>query len=330
MNGDPGSCESLQIEASCAGQLFEGEVVPLDLYVMFDQSGSMATVIDESTGEMRIDAVSQAMEDFLLDWRSGGIGVGLGHFGHFPLGETSCDEADYAEPLVSIARLPDNADAVLETLQSLEPTGETPTAAGIRGACSVTSEWKADHPGTVVANLLVTDGEPKAPISSEDGTCDPTLEDAVAAASECAELGVPTYVLGVGPSLENLNSIADAGETDNAYLVAQDSSQGVLEALNAIRGAAQVPCEITPQAPGGGVDLDFEKTDIVFMDSECVVRRIARVDAASECSNSAGGWYLNGTGSERSIVLCDRSCADIRQPGTEFFYSVGCSIETVY
>lgn len=329
-NGEPGSCESLQIESGCAGQLYEGEVVPLDLYVMFDQSGSMATVIDESTGEMRIDAVTSAMESFLLDWRSAGIGVGLGHFGHFPLGETSCNENDYADPLVAIERLPDSASLLLQTLYGLEPTGETPTAAGIRGACSVTSAWKEEHPGTVVANLLVTDGEPKAPISSEDGLCDPTLEDAVLAATECTESGVPTYVLGVGPSLDNLDQIAEAGDTDKAHLVAHDSSEGVLAALNAIRGDAQVPCEIDVPEPDGDLSLNYDEADVVFMDSECVVRRIARVADASDCDNRAGGWYFSGPADQRRITLCDRSCADVRQPDAEFFYSVGCGIETIY
>lgn len=328
VNGEPGECRSLQIEDGCAGALYEGEVIPLDLYVMFDQSGSMATVIDEDTGEMRIDAVSGAMEAFLLDWRSSGIGVGLGHFGHMPLGETSCNQDDYAEALVSIARLPDNAEPVVDTLNALEPTGETPTGAGIRGACQVTSAWKADHPGTVVVNLIVTDGEPKAPISSEDGSCDPTLEDAVAAAAECAEAGVPSYVLGVGPSLENLDSIAQAGGTEGAYLVAEDSSEGVLEALNAIRGAAQLPCQFAVDEPAGDRALNYDETDVVFMDDQCVVRRIAHVASADECDDGSGGWYFNDSAGERRIVLCDRSCADVRQPDTEFFYSVGCGIET--
>src|SRR5690606_8571815 len=120
-------------------------------------------------------------------------------------------------------------------------------------------------------NLLVTDGEPKAPITSKEGTCDPTLEDAVAAAAECAEAGVPTYVLGVGPSLDNLNQIAEAGDTGFAHLVAQDSSQGVLDALNAIRGDAQLPCEIDIVPPTNGSSLRYDETDVVFMDSQCVV-----------------------------------------------------------
>ncbi len=331
VNGEPGECRSLQIEEGCAGELYEGEVIPLDLYVMFDQSGSMATVIDEATGEMRIDAVSDAMQEFLLDWRSSGIGVGFGHFGHMPLGATSCNEDDYAAPLVSIARLPDNAQPIVDTLKALEPTGETPTGAGIRGACQVTTEWKDDHPGTVVANLIVTDGEPKAPITSEDGSCEPTLKDAVAAAAECADAGVPSYVLGVGPSLENLDSIAQAGGTEGAYLVAEDSSQGVLEALNAIRGAAQLPCEFAADEPAGDRSLNYDETDVVVMDDQCVVRRIGHVASADECDGGSGGWYFDDSTGDRRIVLCERSCADVRQPGTEFFYSVGCGIEpTIY
>jgi len=327
VNGTPGACESLEIESGCAGSLYEGEVVPLDLYVMFDQSGSMATVIDEDTGETRIDAVTSAMQEFLLDWQSAGITVGLGHFGHFPLGETSCNENDYAQPVVDMGLLPGHAQTVIDALSDMEPTGETPTAAGIRGACQVTSAWKDDHPGNVVVNLIVTDGEPKAPITSKEGVCVPTLDDAVAAAAECAEVGVPSYVLGVGPSLDNLNRIAEAGETSKAHLVAQDSSQGVLDALNAIRGDAQIPCEI--DVPTDGSTLNFAETDVVYMDGECVVRRITRVESAAGCDDSDGGWYLE-EGTQPRIVLCDRTCGDVRQPGAEFFYSVGCGIKDIH
>lgn len=64
------------------------------------------------------------------------------------------------------------------------------------------------------------------------------------------------------------------------------------------------------------------------MDEECVVRRIAHVADADGCSDKTGGWYFGDETGERHIVLCDRSCADVRQPDAELFYSVGCGIET--
>ena len=48
--------------------------------------------------------------------------------------------------------------------------------------------------------------------------CSPTLPEAVTASASCYEdsEGIPTYVLGVGPSLDNLNQIASAGGTSHA------------------------------------------------------------------------------------------------------------------
>jgi hypothetical protein len=128
----------------------------------------------------------------------------------------------------------------------------------------------------------------------------------------------------VGPSLDNLDSIAEAGETDDAHLVTQDSSDGVLEALNAIRGDAQVPCEISLSNQND--NLNFADTDVVFMDDECVVTRIAQVRSVSDCEGNSGGWFFSSEDDDRSIVLCERSCRDVRQPGAQFFYSVGCGI----
>jgi uncharacterized protein with von Willebrand factor type A (vWA) domain len=115
----------------------------------------------------------------------------------------------------------------------------------IRGACSYAQSWKTTHPDRKVVVLLVTDGEPEAPLTCGDagaGPCCPTLVDAVTATTEClhAMPGLQTFVLGVGPYLDNLRQIAAAGGTKDAFLVSGgDVAAKVLDALNAIRAAAQ-------------------------------------------------------------------------------------------
>src|SRR6185295_9060091 len=81
--------------AACAGQLYSGQGITPDIYVVFDVSGSMATKDDGTT--MRIDAVRGALTSFLNDPASAGIGVGIGYFGTQPLecACTSCNPADY-------------------------------------------------------------------------------------------------------------------------------------------------------------------------------------------------------------------------------------------
>lgn len=224
--------------ADCAGKFYNGRGITPDIYVLFDVSGSMATRDDGTL--MRIDAVRDALESFLNDPGSSGIGVGIGYFGTQPLSCacTSCDPADYATPAVAIDALPGQLRALTTSLGGATPTGETPTGAALRGACGYAGGYKQAHPGHDVVLLLVTDGEPQAPLTSRAGTCNPTLADATAAASACLTGGLPvrTYVLGVGPSLTNLNQIAAAGGTRSAHLVAGGGAASAIAVAGAAMG----------------------------------------------------------------------------------------------
>jgi von Willebrand factor type A domain len=190
----------------------------LDVYVLFDQSGSMLNPEQDST---RIERVTAALGQFLLDEASAGIGIGIGFFGQMPIGQASCDPADYASPTVGFGVLPDAAPPILDALAAIAPTGETPTGAALRGACIVAHQRLLARPGSYVVILLVTDGEPKAEVScTSPKACCPTLADAMTAARDCATgaPGIPTYVVGVGPLLDALSQIAEAGRTSAAYL----------------------------------------------------------------------------------------------------------------
>src|SRR5690606_12222904 len=116
----------------------------------FDQSGSMATVVDAATGETRLQAVSRALEAFMGDARSIGLGVGVSFFGYQPIGATSCNADDYDAPAVAISSLPDNADKLLAAVGAVAPTGETPTGAAIEGGCRIALAHRAQNPGRQV------------------------------------------------------------------------------------------------------------------------------------------------------------------------------------
>src|SRR5436190_356552 len=77
-----------------------------------------------------------ALEKF-LESQTSGVEVGLGYFGNDALGQTSCDPNHYATPAVPIAPLPQNTAPLEQSLNQAAPTGETPTGAAIRGACTV-------------------------------------------------------------------------------------------------------------------------------------------------------------------------------------------------
>ncbi|WP_437293145.1 hypothetical protein [Sorangium sp. So ce426] len=73
-----GAGEGAGGEASCAGETKTAELVPLDLYIMLDSSGSMRDRL--ATGGTKWTAVTDALEAFFTDPKSEGLGVGLQYF----------------------------------------------------------------------------------------------------------------------------------------------------------------------------------------------------------------------------------------------------------
>lgn len=329
--------------ASCATTSIATEAAPLDIYVMFDQSCSMSCPADEAGPGLcciggpnpRIDQVRSAMNDFLNDSASAGIGVGIGYFGFMPIGMASCSPQDYATPSVAIAPLPGNAQAVEQSLERAQPTGETPTGAAIRGACTYATSWKQKNPGRQVVVLLVTDGVPEAP---ETRSCKPTLPDAEAAARDCASQNqIPTYVLGVGANLQNLAGLAQAGGTNNAYLVGTtDVSTKVLDALNQIRDGAHVPCKFTvPPAPSGQT-LDPTLVNVAYQDTSGTSHLVLSAGTSSNCS--MGGWYFDNPQAPTSLSLCPSTCntvtaeltaAAVLHKDTKLNIEYGCSTQSI-
>lgn len=323
----PGSA-SRSGDAGCVAEVQRAETLPLDIYVLFDQSGSMST---PSGSGSRLDAVRAAISDFLNAKESAGIGVGIGYFGYFPIGQTSCNMADYAKPAVDIGALPQQTGSLLASLGSVAPTGETPTGAAIRGACSHVASWNGDHPGRSAKLLVLTDGVPEAPVSRAQG-CDPTLDDAVAATKACvASTGTSVYVLGVGPSLSNLNQIAAAGGTGKAYLVdGGDVAARVFDALNAIRSTA-LPCRfLIPEAPAGEM-LNFGEVNVVRTDPDGSRHTLYGVPDVSSCTAGEGGWFYEPPDAPERITLCDASCESVKAAsvGGAIEFALGCGTVTV-
>lgn len=325
---DDGTCSGLVVGGSCEGEVYEGEAVPLDLYLMFDQSGSMATVVDKSSGTTRMEIVRTAISAFLKDSESVGMGAGIGYFGHQPLGDTTCDVAEYKEPDVGIASLPQAEKALLDSVLARMPTGETPTGSAIRGACEYVADYRVENPGRNPVILLVTDGEPKAPLSEE--VCAPTLDDAVAAAEECfQQKNVRVYVLGVGPSLTNLRVIAEAGGTEQAYLADLDNAQQVLDAFRAVRYAAQLPCDLKlSEAATLGDGVNTNDSTVAYLDIDCEYQAVSKVSNQGACGENSG-WYFDDPDAPTTIHLCDVTCGEVKSRGRQLFYSLGCPLEVV-
>jgi hypothetical protein len=335
--GPTNACGQPPLEG-CIAQTLQSEVLPLDLYILFDQSESMCTCLGQSTGrgcpdpscaQTRLDAVRQAMGEFLAAKESRGIGVGLGIFGDDPLGFADCNSASYSSSTVAIAPLPGNERAVTSAMQTLVPTGETPTGPALRGACTFAQTWKSSHPERNVALLLLTDGKPEAPLSCllSGGACCPSIEEATAAAQACLEgaPGIKTYVLGVGPLLDNLNDIALAGGTGAAYLVeSNDVAKNVLEALQRIRSDA-IPCQLGLPAAPAGSELSLDEVNLTYTAADCDTTLIEAVPSAAQCGR-ADGWYYDNPTRPSVVNLCPASCDRVSGDG-RLDYSIGCTTQ---
>jgi hypothetical protein len=318
-------------QTGCVGEQFAGENIPVDVYVMFDQSCSMSCPIErEGPGQCcmgdpngRIFPVREAMDLFLHDPESAGVGFGIGYFGYMPVGDTSCDESDYEDAAIDVGL--NQADQIVASLEQAEPTGETPTGAAIRGACTYAVGQRRANPGRALVILLVTDGIPETPSSQ----CGASLPDAVEAATDCSQdpaNPIKIYVLGVGRALQNLDQIAAAGGTDRAYLVEGGNvQQSVLEALNGIRAAASIPCQLTIPPSSDG-ELNYNEVNIGVCNGTGTPQPTFHVGDVDGCG-ADGGWYYDDPSRPESIHLCEVSCATVNQPGASLFYSVGCATQ---
>ena len=400
----------------CAGEVTTGKLLPLDMFVMLDSSGSM---LEKAAGADKWSSVKQAMTTFLRDPGSAGLGVGLQYFplqkpdtpesctsnaqcgssapcflklcwGGFladeirpcdvasdcvlsPLEElerpdappdpygpcvafgycendpeyvcnniggpcglvggildlgaclsepsiclngTQCDASAYAAPAVEIAQLPAAANALVASMDAIEPSGDTPTGPALEGAHAQARQWAIAHPGHTVVTVLATDGLPTQ--------CTPLAVPEISRLAQQAAAAQPsirTFVIGVFGGVgddalasANLGAIARAGGTERAYIVdtGQDVGRQFLDALNAIRGS-RLTCEFQiPEAPPGDT-LDYGQVNVLFTDGATTTPLFFVGSSEAACAGS-GGWYYDADPALRAptrIVACPSSCAAI-------------------
>jgi hypothetical protein len=328
---DIGSVDSAPPDTSCAAKSEAATLLPLDIFVMLDQSGSMKDTT--STGVTKWDATKDALKTFMADKGSAGLGFGIQYFGlgsgggWLPSG-SSCNVADYAKAEVEIAPLPGVQAAILSSLAAHSPTTDTPTAPALQGALEHAKTWQAAHPTHVVVVAFATDGLPSS--------CSPTDIPSIAAFAATAYAAKPpirTYVIGVltdsdisSGADKNLNQISRAGNGADAFIVktSADASAAFLAALKKIRGAA-LACEYLVPT---GVGADYKKVNIVVTlgGKESTIPYVGSKD---KCDATAGGWYYDidpGAGTPTKILMCDATCKALSaDPTGKIDISVGCA-----
>jgi len=314
--------DGLSIDApACATDVVTAQKSALDLYVMLDQSASMSESV---MGGTKWTAVTGALHTFMGQPGLDGVSVGIGYFGvpdATGFGD-SCTASDYASAAVEIAPLPQVAASINSSMGQHSPSTSTPTSAALQGAIQHATTWAGAHPGDAVAVILATDGEPTE--------CDTTISgiQAIAAAGYAATPKIPTFVIGVGSSLSNLNAIAMSGGSQMAYLVdtGGNVNQQFLMAMNQIRHAA-LGCSYAVPTSSNGQPVDYNEVNIVYQPGNGGSPvTLPYVMSKANCPATGNGWYYDNPQMPTQILLCDSSCAGIEVDQTgQVDITLGCS-----
>ena len=294
----------------CASSSQTATLIPLDIFIMMDQSGSMGD--PTGTGVSKWDAVKQALSAFVGDPASAGIGVGIQYFpkiikGNIFTGDTySCTVSDYSKPEVAISVLPAAGPTIMASINKHGPDGSTPTEPALKGAITYAQQWASTHPTHTVVVAFATDGEPTECPIQDIGSIANDAQNGVNGNPK-----VLTFVIGVGSSLSNLNQIAAKGGTGQAFVV--DTNGNVVQqfgaALKAIQGKA-LGCQYSIPVPTNGQPIDYSKVN-VQLTLGGTPALLPYVASEAKCDPATGGWHYDDPLNPTKILLCGQTCTAV-------------------
>lgn len=309
---------------------------PLDLFIMYDQSGSMNDPL--STTGTKWDAMKSGVGAFVNTSYNVVVSAGLGYYPLDPppcsaqsstctcfSGTTvcystdggSCVVADYAVPDVPIALLPGVASQIVNSLNAHGPGGGSPMRPALEGAYQYAASWASAHPSDKTVVVLTTDGD-------LTNFCAPnSIQDAAntAAAALASTPSISTFVIGLGASLTALDQIAAAGGTGIALLIdpaSPDATQVILDAMSLIVDSARitvpqtivrsVPCAWQIPTPPNGMPLDPMELNVQAAPLGSSPIAIGAVPTDADCANVDGGWYYDDPINPTTIWMCPQTC----------------------
>jgi hypothetical protein len=159
------------------------------------------------------------------------------------------------------------------------PGGNTPTAQAITAA-TVYLQTVTGH--NTKSILLATDGEPNCGQSSTTSNVPAT----VAAIGAARSAGFRVYVIGIGPSVGNLDNFAMAGGTTRSFpATSQEDLTNVFGSISQEAGGCTFWLAVMPSNP---------------------TNTAAYLDGKLMTKDDANGWHLGADG--QTVVLTGASC----------------------
>ncbi len=302
---------------TCASTTAEAKPIPLDLAVMFDKSGSMAGT--------RWSSATTALANYAASPAAKGVGMALSFFPEEKTVSTTCcffawcwsctdtatacDAADYAAFRVGMGVLPGSlsghAVTIRDALLAEAPDSGTPTEPALAGAIRFASGWEAANPTHKTVVILATDGEPNGCSSTVASTA------AVASAGLAGAPSIPTYVIGVGPSLANLDTIARAGSggTESYIPVASGDTTAFASAMARIQAKA-TSCDFTLPSPATG-DVDPSATDVQVKNGTTGATSVLTRQTDKAACGTGDGYYYDNPAAPTRLTLCPSTCSTV-------------------
>jgi len=281
-------------DANCGMQTSSTAKAPTDVLLVLDRSGSMNFSIAEdcccssaceqavkikmcantSSCTERWPALTSAVDTTVKS--TSGINWGLKLFSTRGAAD-SCSVSNGVEVATN-----GGAAAVESAIAAASPLGSTPTAKGITAA---TAYLQTVNDGNNRVLLLATDGEPNCKLRASDpSTSD--VDGTVAALQTALAAGFRAYVIGIGPSVGNLDNFARAGGTDHYYPAT--SAADLVSALAAISKAVSSCTFTMSQSPPDPNNV------AVYLDGKLIAQ------------DPANGWSFGAT--SLTVMLNGNAC----------------------
>jgi len=317
--------------SACVTSAEDAALTPANLVIMYDRSGSMGDTDNTPPFDPKLKwiPVSTGMKAFLADPGSSSMNASIQFF---PVGETieQVCSYNYADPDVALTPL-SQSSALVNAINTTRPQGGTPTLPALQGALTYAKGVAAKKPRDATVVVLVTDGEPGITVDDKFSEgCPNNNIPTVAKTARDAYLNAPsirTYVIGVGPALDQLNSIAAAGGTQAAIMVdVKDPSATTAlfqKALERIRQQT-LSCDFIIPPPPAGRTLDPNQVNVVYTAGG----KHQVISYSKDCANGAG-WHYDNPTAPTKITLCSTMCTGAQSDREgKLTLAFGCATQT--